>query len=406
MSRRACGWMVAALLASSAAGQVGGVAYEGDDRTTVRLAPGLAHAVEDYANLGYALRRGPAAGEVTVEVSLAPLASRAPLVAPAGPADGVASGAGGSQAPAAAPANAPDDDVERAARAAVAGATTVHQAVTGVLGWMVHHVAGEEGPAGAVAATGEDGASRGPAVAHPGEVARQAVAMLAAVGVEARVVHGLVVGPPRPGAPRGRHVWIEVRYPDRGWAFSDPLHHHHYVPATYVRLRGAHADETEAAGAAGGAAAPDRDAVLIERRDRRVPADVYPAGGPGVGARRNATEQVAAALRVVVPGAAEGAAVLTAADGTRHRKALLDGEGFFVGLPGGSYTLEVLVPGRAGLSRRLELAPRERSAVYFGSEAASLGGQPAARPGSTEERRPSPPPAGREPGHGRRRAPR
>jgi hypothetical protein len=162
------------------------------------------------------------------------------------------------------------------------------------------------------------------------------------------------------------------------------------VPASYLWLSDA--------GAQVDAVAPAGAAELIERDDRRVPVDVYRAGGPGVGARRNDGRQVAAALRVVVPGAAEGAAVLTAADGTRQRKALLDGEGVFVGLAGGAYTLEVLVPGRSGLSRTLELAPRERSAVYIGGEAAARR-EPAA------ERSPPPPPP-KQPGHARRRAPR
>lgn len=372
----------AAAAPPKAAAPAGGVAYEGDDRATVRLAPALAAVVEEYANAGYAVRRGPGAGEVTVEVSLAPLASRAPFVAPGGDAEGDEAAAGTGEAAGAALAG---DDLALAALAAVAGAKTVHQAVTGILGWMVHHVEGGDEAAGG--ADGPDAAA----------VARQAVAMLGAVGIEARTVDGRVVGPPRPGAPRGRHVWIEVRYPDRGWAFSDPLHHHHYVPASYLRLGGA------AAGGAGTAAPGASDATLVERQDRRLPVDVYRAGGPGVGARRNDVVQVAAALRVVVPDAAEGAAVLVAADGTTQRKALLDGEGVFVGLAGGAYTLEVLVPGRTGLTRHLDLAPRERSAVYFG-------GEEAARGAAAGERPPPPPsaeqPKRSEPDHARRRAPR
>lgn len=382
-----------------AAEPVGGIAYEGDDRSTLRLAPALAPAVEEYGNAGYRLRRGAGGGEVIVEVSLAPLASRAPFVAPGddgaeagGPEEKTARGAGEGGA-AAGRGGGPTGDaagaVGAAARAAVAGAETVHQAVTGVLGWIVHNVSASEDHASALGA-----ASAAPAqvleagAGDAAAVARLAVEMLGAVGIEARTVRGRVVGPPRPGAPRGRHVWIEVRYPDRGWVFSDPLHHHHYVPASYLRL--------SEAGSEADAAAPDSvagAAELVERDDRRVAVDVYRAGGPGVGARRNDGRQVAAALRVVVPGAAEGAAVLTAADGSKRRRALLGGEGVFVGLAGGAYTLEVLVPGRTGLSRALELAPRERSAVYFGGEAAAQR-EPAA------ER--SPPPPVKQPGHARR----
>jgi hypothetical protein len=118
-----------------------------------------------------------------------------------------------------------------------------------------------------------------------------------------------------------------------------------------------------------------------------------------VGARRNDEAQVAAALRVVVPGAAEGVAVLTAAGGATQRKALRGGEGVFVGLDGGAYTLEVLLPGRPRLARSLELRPRERSAVLFGGEAAAHSEPAAGEPA------PPPPPPRQRPG-GARRLPR
>lgn len=352
-------------VAAQGAAATAGVAYEGSDRAVVRLAPELAARVEEHTNAGYRLRRGSAAGEVTVEVSLAPLDSRSPFTLPDPAANEGVRGAAAA------------GEVARAARSAAAGAATVYAAVSGVLGWIVHNVSAAEDEAGggrapaAVLASGTGDAA---------DVARLAVALLGALGIEARTVHGLVVGPPRPGAPRGAHAWIEVRYPDRGWAFSDPLHHHHYVPATYLRL----------AGAASALAA----AELVAREDRRAPVDVYAAGGPGVGARRNDETQVAAALRVVVPGAAEGVAVLTAAGGTAQRRALRGGEGVFVGLDGGAYTLEVLIPGQPRLARSIELAPRQRSAVLFGGEAAAESA-PGAAPAP-------PPPVRQRPGQARR----
>jgi hypothetical protein len=378
--------------ARPAAAPLGGVAYEGEDRATVRLAEGA--GVEEHANAGYRLRRGEAPGEWTVTVSLAPLASRAPYAAPAG---GPLAG----------------EALAAAARAAAADADTVYGAVSGILGWIVHHVSlAEPEPAAdpsAAASTGgsaQEAAVAGKAAAPaPGspptaaapvlaadaaEVARLAVAMLGAAGIEARKVAGVVVGPPRPGAPHGAHTWIEVRYPDRGWAFSDPLHHHHYVPASYLRLA---PTATGEAGAPAAAAAVE----LVARDDRRAPIDVYPAGGPGVGARRNDPAQIAAALRVVVPGVVDAAAVLVAGDGSRQRKALLGGEGVFVGLAGGSYRLEVLVPGRPRLERRIEIAPRERSAVFLGGEAAAQrplegDGKPAAAAGPPAPRQGRPAP--------------
>jgi transglutaminase-like putative cysteine protease len=67
--------------------------------------------------------------------------------------------------------------------------------------------------------------------------ARLAVALLTAVGIEAREVPGYVYASAGSDDVRpGFHRWIEVRYPDRGWAFSDPLASQHFVPATYLRL--------------------------------------------------------------------------------------------------------------------------------------------------------------------------
>ncbi|HUO86778.1 MAG TPA: hypothetical protein VM617_05260, partial [Thermoanaerobaculia bacterium] len=105
-----------------------------------------------------------------------------------------------------------------------------------------------------------------------------------------------------------------------------------------------------------------------------------------------------AVLRVVVPGAEEGAVVLTAADGGTRRRALLGGEGVFVGLAGGTYTLEVLLPGRAALARQHAVAPRQRSAVVVTGEAAARapGGSPQAPTGG----------GGTGPGQAQRRPPR
>jgi hypothetical protein len=339
-----------------AAVERGGLAVEGSDRARIRLGPALAAAAPAYANAGYRLAPVPGAdAERLVEVDLAPLETSAPCPPPP-------------------PARAPAGEVERRAREAVAGATTCYEAVSAVLGWLVHHVvdAGEMGPgAGPVRPAAPDAPAAAVLAAGEGDawqVARLAVAMLAAAGVEARLVDGWVTGDGAPGAPHGAHTWIEVRYPDRGWAFSDPLHHHHYVPARYVRLASPVAEE----------AAPA--AELLARQDERSVVDLYRAGGPGVTARRGDARQVAAVLRVVVSGAPDGVTVLTGDDGVPRRKALLGGESVFVGLAGGAYTLQVLLAGRPAVTRRLDLAPRERSAVYLGeSEVESAGS--AAPPG-------------------------
>ena len=333
----------------------GGTFLEGGDRARVRLPAELTAAAPAYANHGYRLIRPDGVdGDLMVEVDLGPVESRAACPPP-----------GGAE---------PKGAAERRAREVAAEAATCYEVVSAVLGWIVH---GGEGATDGPATAPRQGDVAAPS-AGPGDgldVALRAVAMLAAAGVEARVVHGLVVGDGAPGSPRGPHHWIEARYPDRGWVFSDPLHHHHYVPARYVRLAA-----PDTGGAAGAAAS------LVARRDRRSPVDVYRAGAPGLTARRNDTAQVAAALRVVVSGATEGVAVLTDGGGRRRRQALLGGEGVFVGLDGGRYTLQVLLPGRPAVSRRLDLAPRERSAVFVGDPGREAAGPPAGPAGPSRSR--------------------
>lgn len=345
-----------------------GLAVEGTDHVRLRLDAATAERVADYANSGYRLTLAAAAGdgsrEATVEVDLAPLASRSPY-APPETAEVAARG-----------------DVEKVARALTADRKSTYGAVSAVLGWMVHNLVDERltppAPGAAPVVEGGEAAKRdrqAPAAVQArgaGDargIARLAVAMLAAAGVEARLVEGRVLGTPEIGAPHGRHTWIEVRYPDVGWVFSDPLHHHHYVPATYLPIPPATDEPAVGKATPGAEAAAEPRVELLERRDRRQTVDLYPPGAPGLTARKNQPQQVAAALRVVVSGATRGSAVLLgpegAAGGARVSKMLVGGESVFVGLAGGTYKLEVFVEGRPPLVRDLELEPRQRSAVFL-----------------------------------------
>ncbi|HMB55217.1 MAG TPA: transglutaminase domain-containing protein, partial [Thermoanaerobaculia bacterium] len=325
-----------------------GLAVEGTDHVRLRLDAAAAARVGDYANTGYRLTLAAAgedgAREATVEVDVAPLASRSPYVRSEVEDE------------------AKQGDVEKLTRALTADRKSTYGAVSAVLGWMVHNLVDETltpPPPGTVpAAAGEakktdrqaPEAVRARGAGDARGIARLAVAMLTAAGVEARVVEGRVLGTPEIGAPHGEHSWIEVRYPDVGWAFSDPLHHHHYVPATYLPMPPA-VEKPALAGtgaSTGEAVAAEPRVELLERRDRRQTVDLYPPGAPGLTARKNRPQQVAAALRVVVSGATRGSAVLLGpegneAGGARVRKMLVGGESVFVGLAGGSYKLEVFL---------------------------------------------------------------
>ena len=107
--------------------------------------------------------------------------------------------------------------------------------------------------------------------------------------------------------------------------------------------------------------------------------DLYPAGGPGVTARKNDAAQSAGALRVVVSGAGRGSAVLEGAGG-RRSKILVAGESVFVGLQGGLYRLEVYLEGRPPIVRQLQVGPRERRAVFLREDGGQGSGQGAEQP--------------------------
>lgn len=482
---------VASAVAPSSGAAVGapGLAVEGSDHAYLRIGE-PAPPVVSYANVGYRLevRRAEDGGtEAVIDVDLSPLGGGGPFVPvqkpeAAGAAEGTTSGKAAGD-------RATPGPVATLARSLTAGAGDRYQAVSAILGWMVHNVVsdetaalarsvgpppdagtGAEGGAGAAgtgpvqgtarpeptAAGRGSGTAGDPAAATPSfepvevvlergsgdaeEVARLAVALLQAVGIDARTVRGRVVGMPDIGSPRGAHVWIEVRYPERGWVFSDPLHFHHYVPATYVRFAPATATgsggKAEAGAAAGGEGASrpdagaddtaageaaDRDATtaapstpgrsttvpsgtgastvatalrLVERRDRRETVDLYPAGAPGITARKADPAQQAGALRVVVAGGGRGSAVLEGND-RRTSKMLVGGESVFVGLEGGAYRLEVYLEGRPPIVQDLRVGERERRAVFLRDPESTAPEGPAPVAGRSGGRTAPPGPAGR-----------
>lgn len=299
-----------------------GRAYGGKDVT--RLLPPAGAEVSVYENHGYRLlHRGD---EVWIEVDASPV---------------------GSEARWRAPATWSDDPVGRLVRSITAGAGSEFGVASRILGWVAAHIAYEldrsqsQDPADVLER--RSGYCTG--------FARLSVAMLAAAGLEAREVAGYVLNGEGPGEPQGFHRWVETRFSDVGWVFSDPLHSHHYVPATYVRL----GSET---------IVPDDglDGVLLERHDDLVAVDLAPQAPPGVRVRRNVDRQLAGALRVEVPGVAGGLAVLEG-NALRQTHTLVRGATTFLGLQPGSYQLEVRVAGLPPMVREFELADRRRTLI-------------------------------------------
>ena len=332
MRRRAaaaglCGALLSALAAATGApARAQALVVAGVDRAQLEL-PGAA-AVEPYANAGYRLR--VAGGAATVEVALAPLRSRDPFALPRG---------GASDA----------DPVATLARAVTRGASTRYEAVSRLLGWVAGNVRYELDRAAPQDAPAVLERRRG----YCTGVARLTVALLDAVGIEAREVPGFLVAAPGAGVPAGYHRWVEVRFEDVGWVFSDPLLSHHYVPATYVRL----ASEVLRPGAAGAGR-------LLHREDMRQAVDLFAEVPPGVSLRRNVARQRAAALTVSVGGGGEGVALLEGL-GTRRIRPLEHGSSTFLGLEPGVYRLRIDIPGRSPVEKQITLRARVAASVHL-----------------------------------------
>lgn len=310
-------------LAGAAQGQ--GLAVEGEDAARILVPVGA--TVEPYRNAGYSLRVDD--GEVRVRSEAQPLRSATPFVPPRG--------------------EAAADPVGRLARSLASGSRTEFEAVGKILGWVsreIRYVADRQAAqdAGAVLAR-RSGYCTG--------IARLSVALLRAVGVEAREVAGWVAGSGPRNEGAAYHRWIEVLYPDRGWVFSDPLSSHNWVPASYVRLA---SEQVDRDGLDGG--------LILERRDRVAAVDVWNEAASAVRACRNEARQRAGSLRVEVAGGDAGRLTLTGL-GKRRTSPLQLGAAVFVGLEPGQYLLRVDLPGRPALLRSVRMHARVKSAIYF-----------------------------------------
>jgi hypothetical protein len=190
------------------------------------------------------------------------------------------------------------------------------------------------------------------------------VALLAAAGVEAREVPGYVLED-QPGGPRaGFHRWVELRLPDRGWVFADPLASHFFVPATYLRLA---AEDLEVS--------PGRGR-LIGRDSALAAVDLAPGAPEGVAVRANDERRAAATLVVRVAAAGPRDEAILEGQGVRRVAAIADGSARFLGLETGRYELKVSSAGR--LTAWKEVVFREPVLA----ELVIPGGQAADRSGS------------------------
>jgi hypothetical protein len=255
--------------------------------------------------------------------------------------------------------------VVRLARAVVAGAETQYEASSRLLGWMSHNIRyrldrSEAQDALAVVER---------RTAYCSGLARLAVELHRAVGLESREVPGVVL---EPSGGLRFHRWLEVRLTDVGWVFSDPLASHHFVPANYLPLASSvlsldalSADTLSANGLSANALAVDAfavdDGLATQRRQEIQAFDLYRLAADGVQARRNGGEQRHGALTVQVSNL-PGEAILEG-QGARRAVPLTSGKATFLGLELGEYRLRLsLADGRSAVAK---VVFRERVHQWF-----------------------------------------
>lgn len=297
------------------------VVVAGADRARILVPPGV--EVAPYENLGYRLRL--ADGVATIEVELDPIGSSSPFEQPT-------------------VSELPPTALERLAVALTRGSRTRHEAATRLLAWVSGNVRYQLDRAAAQDAE----AVLARRSAYCTGFARLTVALLGAVGIEAREVAGYVAeGRPGEGGS-GYHRWVEIHYPDRGWAFSDPLASHGFVGASYLRLA---SDRLAPAGPGHG--------LVIERQDRTIAVDVAP-GTPAVALRLRANRERrnAAALALALDSGEDAEAELLGAGGLRRLLALPGGRGTFLGLEPGRYELRVREDGRLAAWKSITIRDR------------------------------------------------
>lgn len=299
----------------------------------VELTPPISAAMYDYQNVGYRMRvRGD---KVRVSVQLSPLSSAASFQ-PMRVEPGLA-------------------DLEALARRLTADETLVYDAVSRILAWVASNIRYDLDRA----ASQDAAAVLERRSAYCTGAARLSVALLRAVGIAAREVPGYVVDADGGVEPEGYHRWIEVEYPDLGWVFSDPLHSHHFVPPSYVRLADTRVMSAQ----------PTAASRILHRFGRVTPVDLTP-GPPGVHVRRNSAKQQAAALMVRGPANRFERVTLVGPD-RQWRAPFERGETIFLGLQPGVYTVIAEAGGEIRAQRQLRLTGRVRGLLELAVEGES-----------------------------------
>ena len=345
----------------------------------------------NYANSSYSqkvVQQDEFSKRVLIEVNLSPLNSKAPFPLPQLPPE-----AGSFLRPAKdIPVN--EAEVTAQARKLVQGSRKAHEAVSAIIDWIVDNFtydAGQDTP--------QDGRSvfyskRGSCVGYT----NLAIAMLRSIGIPARYAHGYLPPGYDWGISKkywgvqisggGYHAWVEIYYPDIGWAITDLLHSKNFVDPFHV-LRYTDGINLNPRNVIGGSLDVEEATTftIFKEENSTMPIDQLPSPKKDILSRQDG-EQLFGTIYGTIQAAsgkpvAKGSVILW--EGTRGKVIPFEG-GFYslLGLNSGTYHVTIKVEGGGEYEKNLQATKGEVKKIDLVL-------------GSPQSAKPAPPPASKSP---------
>ncbi len=274
-----------------------------------------------------------------------------------------------------------DPNIRNLARDLAQGNRYAHEAANNILDWIADNLTFDTSitvPSDAVSALKYR-------KAYCVGYSNLAVAMLRAAGIPARVAHGYLPPGYQWGFTKdywgvkvndgGFHAYLEIYYPDTGWAFTDAEHSHHFVDPFHIILR---LDGMEMPGVyKGGYLDVDKATfyTIFQEEDRTALVDELPMPKEKRLGRRMDDQQHSALVSGSVSDTsgrpvAKGTAVLWK-DGRGSQYPFNDGRYTIAVNSAGKYRIEVKGSGFAKASHELQI---EQGKVYRKDFALASGG--------------------------------
>jgi hypothetical protein len=326
--------------------------------------------IPDYSNESFSqkvLNQDEFSKRVQVTSRMAPMKTRVPYPVPAG----TITGALQQYLAPERDRQSVDPNISRLARELAQGNRYAHEAANSILSWIADNLTFDASitvPSDAVSALQYR-------KAYCVGYSNLAVAMLRAAGIPARVAHGYLPPGYEWGFTKdywgvkvndgGFHAYLEIYYPDTGWAFTDAEHSHHFVDPFHIILR---LDGMEMPGVyKGGYLDVDKATfyTIFHEEDRTVMVDELPLPKQKRLGRRMDDRQHSALVSGSVSDrsgrpVAKGTSVLWK-DGRGTQHPFNDGRYTIAVNNAGKYRIDVKGPGFAKASHELQI---EEGKVY------------------------------------------